>query len=56
MLMDVIPLQPELVKGTHGRKPVAAAQGPLLIATRRDLVAESYRMVDIKELILRHWL
>ncbi len=56
MLMDVIPLRPELVKGIHGRKPVAADQGPLLIATRRDLAAESYHIVDIKELILRHWL
>ena len=56
MLMDVIPLRPELVKGTHGRKPAAATQSPLLISTRRELAAERYRMVDMKELILRHWL
>ncbi len=55
MLLDVIPLQPELVKGTHGRYPASTEQGPVLIATCRDLAADQYRMVEVKELILRHW-
>jgi predicted AlkP superfamily pyrophosphatase or phosphodiesterase len=56
MLIDVIPLKPELVRGTHGRLPATPEQGPLLIGTRRSLAAARYRMVDVKELILRHWL
>ncbi len=55
MLMDVIPLRPELVKGTHGRLPETAEAGPLVICSRRDLAQDSYAMTDVKELILRHF-
>jgi predicted AlkP superfamily pyrophosphatase or phosphodiesterase len=55
MLLDVIPLQAELVRGTHGRLPATPEQGPLLIGTRRALAADRYRMVDVKALLLRHW-
>jgi len=54
MLMDVIPLAPELVKGTHGRLPDSAEHGPLLISTRKDLAKEHYNMLEIKELIIQH--
>lgn len=53
-LMDFIPLTPQLVKGTHGRPAASAEQGPLLMGTRRDLAKDRYRMVDVKDLILRH--
>jgi predicted AlkP superfamily pyrophosphatase or phosphodiesterase len=55
MLMDVIPLKPELVKGTHGRLPDSPDDGPLVIGSRRDLAVEALAMTDVKNLILRHW-
>ena len=55
MLMDVIPLKPELVRGTHGRLAVDAAHGPLLIASRKELAAARFGMGDVKGLMLRHW-
>jgi hypothetical protein len=54
-LMDVIPLSPELVRGTHGRHARSADHGPLLISSRRDLGGDRYPMQDIQQLILRHW-
>lgn len=55
MLLDVIPLRPELVKGTHGRVSPLPDQSPLLIATNRRIAADGYRLQDIKHLILKHW-
>lgn len=55
MLLDVIPLKPELVKGTHGRLSATPENGPLLIGTRRVLEAERYPMTAVKDLILQHW-
>jgi predicted AlkP superfamily pyrophosphatase or phosphodiesterase len=55
MLMDVIPLDAALVKGTHGRAPASAEVGPLVIGSRRELAAERYAMTDVKSLVLRHW-
>jgi len=54
-LMDVIPLDARLVQGTHGRHRVASEHGPLLIASRKDLAADQYRMQDVKNIILNHW-
>jgi len=36
MLMDVIPLDASLVKGSHGRRVLAAAEQPVLICERPD--------------------
>ncbi len=47
-LMDVIPLQPELVKGTHGRLPASPDESPLVIASNRRLQADRYAMTDVK--------
>jgi len=55
MLMDVIPLTPELVRGTHGRREADAQHGPLLIATRKDLAMARLPMTAVKSLILKHW-
>jgi predicted AlkP superfamily pyrophosphatase or phosphodiesterase len=40
MLMDVIPLDAGLVKGSHGRRPVHQTEWPVLITPRGDLVRE----------------
>ena len=55
MLMDVIPLKPDLVRGTHGRLAARAEQGPLLIGSNRKIAADKHRMVDLKDLMLSHW-
>ncbi len=55
MLMDVIPLQPELVRGTHGRQPATPHHGPLLIGTRKDLAIEYLDATDVKSMILDHY-
>jgi predicted AlkP superfamily pyrophosphatase or phosphodiesterase len=55
VLMDVIPLQPHLVKGTHGRCAAAPGQGPLFISTKRAFAREQVKMQEVKELICQHW-
>lgn len=54
-LMDVIPLKPELVKGTHGRLAYSPEEGPLMISSRQDLACENIKMTDIKSFILGHY-
>jgi len=51
MLLDVIPLKPELIKGSHGRLPSSEQKGPLIIAPKR-LVREQINMDEVYELIL----
>lgn len=54
-LLDVIPLDAGLVKGSHGRITEKVEQGPLLISNAPDLVrSDTLAAVDIKSLILRH--
>jgi len=40
MLMDVIPLDASLVKGSHGIRPADPRHYPVLISPRRDLLPE----------------
>jgi len=51
-LMDVIPLDPSLVGGTHGRLPSSGEHGPLLISSSRAQKASRFAMTDIADLIL----
>jgi predicted AlkP superfamily pyrophosphatase or phosphodiesterase len=54
-LMDVIPLDATLVKGSHGRPPDDAADGAVLISSDTDLVpAGPVAATDVKNLILQH--
>ncbi len=57
MLMDVIPLTAESVKGTHGRPSSlsSASESPLLICSNKKLASNSYRMTSIKRLIMDHF-
>jgi len=52
-LVDVIPLNGDQVKGTHGRIFDKPEDGPLLISSEPVEAAESYHMTDIKQLILK---
>ena len=54
-LLDVIPLDASLVRGSHGRPDDGGEDGPVVISRRSNLF-EGDRMasVDVYELILRH--
>jgi len=54
-LMDVIPLDAGLVKGSHGRLDSDQARWPVLLTSEPSLLPDGpVRAVDVKNLILRH--
>jgi predicted AlkP superfamily pyrophosphatase or phosphodiesterase len=57
-LMEVIPLDASIVKGSHGRPPATAAEGPLVVTQRRDVLGVEPGMTlpptEVFNLILRH--
>ena len=54
-LMDVIPLDATLVKGSHGRPTDDSADGPLCLSSEPRLLAEGpIPATDVKSVILRH--
>ena len=53
-LMDVIPLDATLVKGSHGRLTDDPRKGPVFISSEPALVPDSVRAVDVKNVVLRH--
>jgi predicted AlkP superfamily pyrophosphatase or phosphodiesterase len=56
MLMDVIPMDPRLVKGSHGRLPNLTEQGPVVIGSNAALTAgEQPTMTGVHDLILGHY-
>lgn len=50
MLMDIIPLKPELICGSHGRLPASKSKGPLIIGPKR-LARESIALCDVAHII-----
>ncbi|MCU4676152.1 alkaline phosphatase family protein [Catenovulum sp. 2E275] len=56
MLMDMIPLDPTLVKGSHGRCVDNPQQGPILILPAElDTADKNYQMTDVYELIYQYF-
>src|SRR5437762_1769481 len=54
-LMDVIPLDASLVRGSHGRVDVSPEDSPLFLTQERELLdATSIEATYVYELILRH--
>jgi predicted AlkP superfamily pyrophosphatase or phosphodiesterase len=53
-LMDVIPLDASLVRGSHGRVPDDAAHGPVLITRETDLLDGELEATGVHDLILAH--
>ncbi|HYU17681.1 MAG TPA: nucleotide pyrophosphatase/phosphodiesterase family protein [Chloroflexota bacterium] len=54
-LLDVVPLDASLVRGSHGRVPDEAAEMPIFVTQSTDLLDESdIQATDVCELILRH--
>ena len=57
MLMDVIPLDATLVKGSHGCRPADPRHYPLLISGRPELLpSKQLDAVDVYDVIKRHLL
>jgi predicted AlkP superfamily pyrophosphatase or phosphodiesterase len=54
-LLDVIPLDASLVKGSHGRIPDDPAHGPLMMTRHPDLLGDGeVAATDVHDVILRH--
>ena len=54
-LLDVIPLDPSLVRGSHGLMPRTIADGPLLMSTNPELLpAAGVAATDVRQILLRH--
>jgi hypothetical protein len=54
-LMDVIPLDATLVRGSHGRLTDRAADGPLFITSEPDLLLEGpVAATGVRDLLLNH--
>ena len=53
-LMDVVPLDATLVKGSHGRVTDDPADGPVIISSERGFIGDRIRATEVKEQILRH--
>ncbi|MES1185654.1 MAG: nucleotide pyrophosphatase/phosphodiesterase family protein [Myxococcales bacterium] len=54
-LLDVIPLDATLVKGSHGRLTDRAEDGPLFMSSMPELLPEgAVAATDVKRLLLRH--
>jgi len=54
MLMDLIPLDASLVKGSHGRPTDRAEDGPVILSTERDLLPERVHATEVKGIVLSH--
>ena len=53
MLMDVIPLQPGMVGGSHGRLTSGCEPGPLIMGTGNTLKAEVQKLLDGNSMDMR---
>lgn len=54
-LMQVIPLDAALVRGSHGRPPPASANGPLLATNQKGILdGAELAATDVHHMILRH--
>jgi hypothetical protein len=56
MLMDVIPLDATLVKGSHGRRPADKKDWPVFITGQPEfLSAKQIESTDVFQILLRHF-
>lgn len=56
MLMDVIPLDATLVKGSHGRRPANKKDWPVIITEKSDILnSEQFESTDVFKVLLRHF-
>jgi predicted AlkP superfamily pyrophosphatase or phosphodiesterase len=56
MLMDVVPLDATLVKGSHGRRPESTQDWPIIVTAKAELLgAKQIESTDIFQVLLRHF-
>jgi predicted AlkP superfamily pyrophosphatase or phosphodiesterase len=56
MLMDVIPLDATLVKGSHGRRPAGKKDWPVFITQQPEFLdAKQIESTDVYQMLLRHF-
>jgi hypothetical protein len=53
-LMNVIPLDATLVRGSHGRIPDSLADGPVLISSEANAVGDPLAPTSVRDLMLSH--
>ena len=53
-LMDVIPLDTALVRGSHGRLTDEPGAGPLVMTDTPELLPDEVAATDVKDVVLRH--
>lgn len=51
--MSVVPLDPQWVKGTHGRLPDDPADGPVLLCSDGSAARDSLQATEVRDLILQ---
>ena len=51
--MQVVPLDPSPVSGSHGRLPDDPAEGPMLICSDPSVAADRFAATDVKSLLLK---
>jgi hypothetical protein len=55
MLMDVVPLDATLVKGSHGRRPANKKDWPVFITGRPEFLGtQPVESTDVFQILLRH--
>jgi predicted AlkP superfamily pyrophosphatase or phosphodiesterase len=52
-MMNVVPLNGDAVRGSHGRLPADPADGPLLICSDPSQARDRYHATEIKDLLIR---
>jgi len=56
MLMDMIPLEATLVKGSHGRRPADKKDWPVFITSQPEILgAKEIESTDVFQILLRHF-
>ena len=53
--MDVVPLDPSLVKGSHGLPPLDDADGPILVTEDRGLLERATSLADLAPEAIRRF-
>jgi hypothetical protein len=52
-LLDVIPLDASLVRGSHGLLPARAEEGPVFASDSAAFAPESFHQTGVKDFLLR---
>lgn len=52
-LLDVVPLDASLVRGSHGLLPARAEEGPVLVSDTTAFAAASFHQTGVREFLLR---